>query len=185
MPASAGISSTHARTLGDVTLRLVQGEPDEMAKLQRVLESAPAYTHRVTGLPPVATEAQSTYSILPPGKSYDDKFVFGVERGGRMVGCVDVVRGYPDAQTAYVGLLLVAEPFQRQGIGRAAYRALESVIRSWRTCVRVRLAVVATNEAVIPFWSKLGFVPTGEVKPYRYAGVVSESIILEKVLGAG
>jgi GNAT superfamily N-acetyltransferase len=154
----AAAPAVHGR---EVALRLLRGEPGEMAELQRVLESAPAYTQRITGLPPVATEAQSMYSILPPGKSYDDKFVFGVDRCGRMVGCADVVRGYPDSQTAYVGLLLVAEPFQRQGVGRAAYRALESVIRSWQTCTRVRLAVVATNDAVLPFWAKLGFVPTG------------------------
>ena len=45
---------------------------------------------------------------------------------------------------------------------------------------RVRIGVVRTNEDVLPFWTGLGFTPTGEVKPYRYGPVVSEVLILEK-----
>jgi hypothetical protein len=42
--------------------------------------------------------------------------------------------------------------------------------------------VVRTNEDVVAFWVALGFKPTGELKPYRYGNVVSEIIILEKLL---
>ena len=127
-------------------------------------------------------DAQSTYSVLPEGKTYDDKFVFGVYRGATMVGCADLIRDYPDRGTALLGLLLIAEPYQGQGIGRVAYQQLEAFIRSWNTCSRVRIGVVRTNERVLPFWSKLGFVPSGETKPYRYDHVVSETIILTKSL---
>jgi hypothetical protein len=34
----------------------------------------------------------------------------------------------------------------------------------------------------MPFWSKLGFAPTGEVKPYRYGRVESHVTVLEKPL---
>ncbi len=168
----------------DVTLRLLKGEPQEMAELQQVLERAPAYFELATGGPPGPAEAQSTYSALPPGKTYADKFVFGVYRGDRMVGCVDLIRAYPDAHTAHVGLLLIAEPFHRKGVGTAAYRAVEDYVRAWNACDRMRIGVVGTNDRVISFWSKLGFAPTGEVKPYRYAHVVSETAVLVKPLDA-
>lgn len=160
-------------------LRLLQGEREEMRELQRVLEEAPHYAERITGAPPGAADAQSTYSALPEGKSYEDKFVFGIYAGGEMVGCADVIRGWPRADTAHVGLLLIAEPHQRRGHGRAAYHALEKQIRAWGA-KRVRIGVVRTNEDVLPFWKLLGFAPTGEVKPYRYGPVVSEVLILEK-----
>lgn len=90
-----------------------------------------------------------------------------------------------DSRTALIGLLLIAEPFQRRGIGTDAYGAIEDCIRSWGDgCAQVRIGVVRTNERVLPFWSRLGFVPTGEVKPYRYASVVSETIVLKKALRA-
>ena len=165
-------------------VRLLTGEPGEMAELQRVHEGAPEYSDRVTGAPPGPSDAQSAYTILPPGKSYDDKFVFGIYRGERMVGCADLIRGYPDARTAHLGLLLIAEAWQRQGIGRAAYRALEDHARSWGTCDRMRVGVVRTNACVLSFWSSEGFVPSGEVKPYRYGNVHSDVIILTKPLAA-
>ena len=165
-----------------VTIRRLDGEPTEMRELQRVLEEAPTYAHRITGVPPGAADAQSTYTVLPESKSYDDKFVFGIYRAGEMVGCADLIRGYPDPATAVLGLLLVSEKHPRQGIGRRACVLIEQFIQSWRTCDRIRIGVVRTNEAVLPFWTHLGFKPTAEVKPYRYESVVSETVVLEKRL---
>ena len=165
-----------------ITLRLLKGEPAEMAALQRVIEEAPEYAQLVTGVPPGHADAQSTYTVLPEGKSYDDKFVFGIFLGDEMVGCIDLIRGYPTPSTAYLGLLLVSEKHQGQEIGRMAFRLVEEVVRAWGTCDRIRLAVVRTNEQVIPFWRRLGFEPTGEITPYRYGHVVSESVLFEKSL---
>jgi len=163
-------------------LELLSGTPDEMEALQQVIEAAPTYVERVTGLPPGPSDAQSTYMVLPEGKGYEDKFVFGIYLEGEMVGCVDLIRAYPDAETATLGLLLVAERYQRQGLGRAAFAELERLVRAWPSVKRVRLGVVMTNAAVLPFWERLGFRRMGEVKPYRYANVASEVVILEKPL---
>jgi hypothetical protein len=46
----------------------------------------------------------------------------------------------------------------------------------------MRIGVVRVNEDVLPFWTRLGFRATGEVKPYRYGSVVSETLVLEKLL---
>ena len=90
-----------------------------------------------------------------------------------------MIRGWPRTDTAHIGLLLVAERHQRRGYGRAAYDAIEQEAHGWGA-KRMRIGVVRTNEEVLPFWEKLGFAPTGEVKPYRYGPVVSEVLILEK-----
>ena len=166
-------------------LRPLRGEPDEMAELQAVIEGAPMYAERITGAPPGYADAQSLYSVLPPDKGYEDKFVFGIYADGKMIGCADLIRGFPDEHTAHLGLLLLAEPFQRKGLGSAAYRAIEDFIRQWGArCQRVRIGVVRTNDDVLPFWTKLGFKPTGEVKPYRYASVSSETLVLVKPIGS-
>jgi hypothetical protein len=49
----------------DVAIRLLTGDPAQMATLQHVLECAPKYAERVTGAPPGAADAQSTFTILP------------------------------------------------------------------------------------------------------------------------
>ena len=166
-----------------VTLRALRGEPDEMADLQRVLEGAPAYFELTTGHPPGAAEAQSLFTVLPPdGVGYDRKLDWGIVTEAGLVGCIDVLRGWPAADTAHLGLMLIDEDHVGQGIGRAAFEALERQVRQWPEITRLRAAVVATNAQVLPFWERMGFARTGEVKPYRYDKLHSESMILEKRL---
>jgi GNAT superfamily N-acetyltransferase len=165
-----------------VRIQLLQGEAEEMRELQRVIEEAPDYARRVTGLPPGSADAQSQYSVLPEGKDYSDKFVFGIYVGETMVGCADLIRDCPERGTALIGLLLLSEKHQRQGVGRRAYELIEEFIRGFGSCDRVRIGVVRTNEDVTPFWARLGFAPTGEVVPYRYANVASETVVFEKHL---
>jgi RimJ/RimL family protein N-acetyltransferase len=165
-----------------VTLRPLTGDPDEMAELQTVFEAAPQYFELTTGLPPGAAEAQSLYISLPDGFDYDHKFDWGIRTGADLVGCIDVLRGWPVEDTAHIGLMLISEDHTGQGIGRAAFGALEAELRQWPEITRLRAAVVATNVQVLPFWRRMGFAETGEVKPYRYGTLHSESIILEKPL---
>ena len=62
------VASGAAARPGDVlALRLLAGEPLEMAALQRVLEAALGYFQIVTGGPSEPAEPQSTFTSLPPG----------------------------------------------------------------------------------------------------------------------
>ena len=88
--------------MDDVAIRELAGEPSEMGDLQRVLEGAPAYAQLVTGAPPGQADAQSQSSILPDDKTYEDKFVFGFYRGSEMAACADLIRAYPEPDTAPV-----------------------------------------------------------------------------------
>jgi len=163
-----------------LTLRLLTGQPPEMAALQRVLEGAPAYFLTVTGAPPGHAEAQSTFTALPPDKGYDDKFVWGLYSGDAMIGCADVIRGYPVREKAVIGLLLLAEDWQRRGIGRAFATLVEGRIASWPEIAWFRIGVVASNSGALPFWRMLGYRETGEVK--ANPEFVREVIVLEKAV---
>jgi GNAT superfamily N-acetyltransferase len=166
---------------GAVTIRLLEGEPGPMRELQRVVQGAAGYYERVSGVPPGPAEAQSIYTVLPEGKAYEDKFVLGIFEDEAMVGCADLMRGYPVRTTAMLGLLLIVETHQRRGIGARALRLIESLARKWG-CERMRIGVVRSNEQVIPFWLRQGFEPTGERRPWRQGPVASEVVLLEKPL---
>ncbi|HSS71362.1 MAG TPA: GNAT family N-acetyltransferase [Casimicrobiaceae bacterium] len=170
-------SGTLAET-GALTLRLLTGQPAEMAALQRVLEAAPDYFERITGAPPGGAEAQSTFSALPPNKTYADKFVWGFYEGEAMIGCADVIRGYPVPEKAVIGLLLLAQPRQRRGLGRAFAALVEQAIAAWPEIERFRIGVVASNTSALAFWRKLGYSETGEVK--ENPEFVREVMVLEK-----
>jgi diamine N-acetyltransferase len=123
-----------------LSLRLLTGLPDEMEKLQRVFEAAPAYFDIVSGLPPGSAEAQSTFTALPPSKDYDDKRVWGLYDAEQMIGCADVIRGYPVREKAVIGLLLLDERWQRRGLGRMFAVLIEQAIARWPEISTLRIA---------------------------------------------
>jgi ribosomal protein S18 acetylase RimI-like enzyme len=169
-----------------VTLREVVGDPEELRALQRVMESDEGFALRVTGHPPGPADAQSTLMFVPEGKSPDDKAPFGVWAGDELVGILDLLLRWPDEETVYIGLLLIDRARQGQGIGAAAYRALErEVLGRWPWARRLRLSVVRTNDQVLGFWRRMGFSETGEVRPWRYDRLESESILMDKPLAGG
>jgi GNAT superfamily N-acetyltransferase len=161
-----------------VALREVAGGPDELAALQRVLEGAPRYA-RVTGDHPVPRDAaRLLWEALPPGRTRDGKQVFAVTLDGDVVGVVDLFVGYPDDQTVFIGLLLLMERHQGHGLGGAALAAVERHVRArWPAVGRMRLGVVRENASAHRFWSRQGFVATGERRPFR-AGVVDAEVWL-------
>ena len=167
-----------------VHLKQITGEQNEFLDLQKVLESAPGFSHRTTGAHPAASAAQSMITALPPNKTYQDKFVFIAYCEEVPVGCIDLVRGYPDASTAWIGLLLINENLHRYGLGRLSYKKIEEQIRLWPEITNIMLSVVAKNSVAIPFWQKMGFSLTGEKKPYKHGNIESEVILMRKVLSS-
>jgi hypothetical protein len=153
---------------GLLRLRELKGEPAEMAALQAVLEAAPRYYEAVTGGPPGPAAAQSTFTALPPGRSYADKRVFGLYAGDAMIGVADVVRGWNSPEKSIIGLLLLATLVLR-------------AIAEWPEIATVRVAVVRSNPGALAFWRRLGFRETGEERPAT-PPFVSDVVVLERPL---
>jgi GNAT superfamily N-acetyltransferase len=151
-----------------------------MEALQCVFMADPDYCGRVIGHIPGLDEMGGTE--LPAGKTEDHRYLFGVYLKAEMIGCADLLRGYPDEKTALLGLLLLSEKHHGRGRGAQAYYELEKVAQRWPEISVIRGAVIATNDLVIPFWRKLGFLDTGVRKPYRSGEVISEATVLEKRL---
>jgi ribosomal protein S18 acetylase RimI-like enzyme len=166
-----------------VTLREVTGDPEELAALQQVMESDEDYFLRATGHPPGPADAQSTLLFVPEGSSPKDKAPFGVWLGDELVGLLDLLLRYPDDETVYLGLLLIDRAHQGRGVGTAAFQAFErDLLPRWPWARRLRLSVVRTNDQVLGFWRRLGFTETGELRPWRYDKLGSESILMDKVI---
>ena len=154
-----------------------------MAALQRLLEETPTYAELITGYPPEAETAKGLLNALPPEMTHDSKYLYGFMIDGlEMIGCADVIRGWPTANTALIGLLLLDEAHRGIGLGRSAYHLVEAKVQRWPEIDALRTSVVRRNDAVLPFWRRMGFVETDEVQPYMYDKLISESIILKKLL---
>lgn len=165
-----------------IWIRDLEGNFDDMAALQRVIEGAPTYAERVNGAPPGPADAQSTYSILPPGKNYEDKFLWGVFDTEVMVGFADVIRGYRSPDAAHLAVLLVSEDRQNQGIGRCALTLIEARCRMWDEIRRIEICVAESTNS-IGFFERHGFVRTGEAVSLKNRRVDTNRLFLEKQLG--
>lgn len=168
---------------GKLDLRLLTGQPCELGGLQKVLEGTPGYAEQVTGHPPETEAAQNLLRAVPPGVIKDSKYVYGfVIDGPEMIGCADIIRGWPESSTAVISLLLLGEAYQGYGLGRSSYDLVEAKVRRWPEIDMIRISVPRAAAAVLPFWHRMGFSETGELQPYVHGDIVSESVILTKPL---
>jgi GNAT superfamily N-acetyltransferase len=149
-----------------------------MLELQNVLSAAPEYSLIVEGKLPSSTAAAELFAELPPGKSYVDKFVFGFLDAKGMVGCAEVIRGYPTEKVAYIGLLLFAESEQGKSFGPYALDMIEPIASAWG-CTALRIAAIETNTRALAFWHREGFSELYRKPSSRYTG---QAIVMERAL---
>ena len=160
-----------------IRIRLLSAIKDTSA-LQAVLEGAPRYSLNVSGALQPANAAEEVFRAVPADFDASRKFVFGIQLHDELIGCMDVLRGFPTSGKAMLGLLLLKEKNQGQGSGREAYRLLESQLREWPEIKTMRISVVETNGEVLGFWERLGFSDTDERHPYECGTVVSQALSL-------
>ena len=159
-------------------LRLRQLGTGDLPALQRLLDADPGYARRVTGADPGAGDAADLLGSGPPDVPPSRKLVLGVFEGSRLVAVVDVLRGWPDGTTAHVGLLQVHADDQGRGIGRRTHDLLVDVVAGWPEVTTLRAAIVATNATEAePFWSRLGYRPSGPPRPYQAGRTATEVTI--------
>lgn len=141
-------------------------KPWDASALQAVYATVPRYFSLFGGLS--ADEAEKTLKD-EPGVG-DSHHVWGIYRDGSLIGHLDFLLGYPDAVTAYLGLLLVRGDLHGQGLGRAAFAQwLEWVATG--PFERVELGIVAGNAPALAFWAACGLRDTGERKTLDVNGV--------------
>jgi GNAT superfamily N-acetyltransferase len=129
----------------------------ERGELERLFQACADYVQLVEGRPPSSEQADELLGELPPGSSPDDKHVLGVrDAAGRLVGVVEVVRGYPARGAWFLGLLLLLPSERGRGAGERVYRAVESWVRG-QGADAMYLAVVEQNPRATRFWERLGF----------------------------
>ena len=147
-------------------------EADVEAIYQLCADNPLFYQH----CPPFVTREsiRADSRALPPGKTAADKYYLGYFQGDKLAAVLDLILDYPRAQTAFVGLFMLARQLQGRGVGSAIVaEGLRALARQGYT--HVRLGYVKGNPQSEAFWLKNGFRPTGiETRPASYTVVVLE-----------
>ncbi|WP_129668856.1 GNAT family N-acetyltransferase [Phytoactinopolyspora endophytica] len=114
--------------VGPLTLR-EQIEPDDEPGLLALFGECDDWFEATTGGPSGPGDVQSLFYAVPEGVSLDDKYLFTLRDGERIVGMVDVVARYPDPRSCVIGTFLIAPSHRRSGVARAVAQVLLSEAR--------------------------------------------------------
>ncbi len=157
--------------------------PDDAPNLQRLLESCADYTEIVDGTVVSPTAAEELLQSLPPGKSFNEKLVAGIfNRADEMGGVLDAVAGYPEENTWWIGLLLLAPAIRQRGVGQRIVQEFVAFVRT-RGGRAVMLGVVEDNQRACRFWSRNGFNLVRKSEPRAFGKKIQSVFIMERKIG--
>lgn len=79
-------------------------------------ESNPLYFEHCPP-PPTIQSVEYDMRALPDGKRIAYKHFVGFFNGNNLVAVLDLIEKYPDKQTVFIGLFMVAAAYQGRGVG--------------------------------------------------------------------
>ncbi|MGI4858073.1 MAG: GNAT family N-acetyltransferase [Janthinobacterium lividum] len=162
-----------------ITIRPLTAQSiSDRAGVSRIFREAPGYTELVEGRAPSEDDVDDFFNGKPESKELSDKAGFGLYVGPDMVGCADVIRGYPSDDCAFIGLLLFSEAHQNRRYGRAALGMIDEIAGMWG-CGKLRLAVVTKNLRALAFWQREGFAVIHTKTNPRFLGTVT---VMERLI---
>ena len=134
------------------------------------------------GHPPNEADAREVFESVPPPCPGATKLPIGIfDQFGKLVGLIDVLRGYRTASDWYIGLILLAPAFQGQGFGTEIHNEFVSYARR-EGVQRLLLAVLEANESARRFWLRLGYRKVKDFAPRRFGKCLHALTEFEKIL---
>lgn len=152
---------------------------ENLRELQKLLEACADFLTFQDEKPVQDQAAMELWNGSPDGVDPDKKVVFGIfaAQEHRLIGVFDLIKAYPNPETLSLGLMLLEPASRNKGLGHLAYKSLEEWALD-QNMVRVRLGVISTNEKGLSFWKSVGYIETGEIKPF----LKHQVIIMEKYI---
>ena len=112
-------------------------------------------------------------TLCPPGTTPAQKHYVGFFDADTLVAVMDLIDGYPDADTAFIGFFMMNKDLQGQGTGTAIVRdALAALCALGYTAVR--LGIDKENPQSNHFWRKNGFTVLREAAQERGIVLLAE-----------
>ena len=142
-----------------MTIRDLTAETDLHAVTAFLAEAAD-YWLMAEGAPPGPTAAEDFFTDGPPNHDPAKQCHLGLFIDNHLSGLAELSFGFPTAQDAYLGLMILAPRLRGQGHGPRLLSEVEARARA-AGCPRLYLAVLEANTKGWAFWDRHGFRRTG------------------------
>lgn len=116
-----------------------------------------------------------------PGTDASTSLKLGFFGEDRLLGITDLAFGYPGADDAHLGLMMLAREARGRGLGRRFLRPVGDAARE-RGATRLLLAVLEANPRGWAFWEQEGFGSPNVFPPAQIGRRTHVRIRLEKQL---
>ncbi len=152
--------------------RLGDADTDEIQALCRENTQFYAYCQAQ----PTKEQVQSDLRLLPPGVAPEDKYYLGFYQGNTLIAVMDLVDGYPEKSTAFIGFFMMKKALQGQGLGSAIIEETAAYLKSIGKAA-IRLAIDKDNPQSNHFWNKNGFQVFKQVERDGWTVLVAEKAL--------
>lgn len=126
----------------------------------------PEYYRYMRSLPSTEALLRDTLAV-PEGKGLVDKYFLLIRDEAGPLGLADIISGYPEGATAWIGLFMLRRSAQGKGVGRKMASQLLSGLKA-AGFRRAGLAYVKDNPVPSHFWPGIGFEPSRETVLSEY-----------------
>jgi RimJ/RimL family protein N-acetyltransferase len=140
----------------------------DAGRLQHLYDDCQDFAILTDGEPASPTAAYDEFFALPEFKNQADKFIFGLlNQDDQIIGMIESIRQYPDVETWWLGLMMLAPQTRGQGIGVIMLAWFESFAAT-HGAQKIMLSVVEVNEAGRKFWERAGFQHVRRTEPRAF-----------------
>ncbi len=132
------------------------------------------YIHRAPSLRDLTDVISNVPQDTPPEKK---RFVGFYDKSGKLIAILDIIMGYPDGESAFIGWFMVDAQMQGRGIGSQIFADIRAAMHA-EGYGSISVGCVKNNTDALGFWQSQGFRPTGsEIEQPDYTTVILERSI--------
>ena len=136
------------------------------------------YFSKISDNPPSISNVEEDIEVIPNGVQKNQKNYRLISFNDEILGVVDFLSVYPEKNTILIGLFIIKNDKQKQGLGTKIFRYLEKSFKN-KKFLKIRIGVLANNEIGLSFWKKQNFKEI-ERKFLKFEKSKKEVIVMEK-----
>ena len=136
------------------------------------------YFSKISDNPLSISNVEEDIEVIPNGVQKNQKNYKLIYFNDEILGVVDFLSDYPEKDTILIGLFIIKNDKQKQGLGTKIFRYLEKSFKN-KKFLKIRIGVLVDNEIGLSFWKKQNFKEI-ERKFLKFEKSEKEVIVMEK-----
>ena len=125
---------------------------------------------------PTREQILNDLHITPPGVDKSSKYYVGFYQNEDLVAIMDLIDGYPNQETGYIGFFMMNKAFQGKQIGTSIICEVATYLKALGK-KSIQLGIDKDNPQSTHFWKKNDFVVIREVERNGWTILVAEKTL--------